>query len=46
MGSITAMKKDQSDRYFKGAVNEANKLVPEGEGRVTYKGSAADIVFN
>ena len=29
-----------------GAVNEANKLVPEGiEGRVAYKGSAADIVF-
>ena len=28
------------------SVNEANKLVPEGiEGRVAYKGAAADIVF-
>ena len=46
MGSIAAMKKGSSDRYFQGSVNEANKLVPEGiEGRVAYKGSAADIVF-
>ena len=46
MGSIAAMKKGSSDRYFQGAVNEANKLVPEGiEGRVAYKGSVADIVF-
>ena len=34
MGSIAAMKKGSSDRYFQGSVNEANKLVPEGiEGR-------------
>ncbi|HGD1624476.1 TPA: IMP dehydrogenase [Streptococcus agalactiae] len=46
MGSIVAMKKGSSDRYFQGSVNEANKLVPEGiEGRVAYKGSVADIVF-
>ncbi|MBJ8350075.1 IMP dehydrogenase [Streptococcus zalophi] len=46
MGSIAAMKKGSSDRYFQGAVNEANKLVPEGiEGRVAYKGAAADIIF-
>lgn len=46
MGSIAAMKKGSSDRYFQGYVNEANKLVPEGiEGRVAYKGSVADIVF-
>ncbi|MFS1664170.1 IMP dehydrogenase [Streptococcus sp. zg-JUN1979] len=46
MGSIAAMKKGSSDRYFQGAVNEANKLVPEGiEGRVAYKGSVSDIVF-
>ena len=46
MGSIAAMKKGSSDRYFQGTVNEAKKLVPEGiEGRVAYKGSAADIVF-
>lgn len=46
MGSLAAMKKGSSDRYFQGSVNEANKLVPEGiEGRVAYKGSVADIVF-
>ena len=46
MGSIAAMKKGSSDRYFQGSVNEANKLVPEGiEGRVAYKGSVADMVF-
>lgn len=46
MGSLAAMEKGSSDRYFQGSVNEANKLVPEGiEGRVAYKGTAADIVF-
>ena len=46
MGSIAAMKKGSSDPYFQGSVNEANKLVPEGiEGRVAYKGSVADMVF-
>ncbi|HES0136785.1 TPA: IMP dehydrogenase [Streptococcus pyogenes] len=46
MGSIAAMKKGSSDRYFQGSVKEANKLVPEGiEGRVAYKGAASDIVF-
>ncbi|MFA9493126.1 IMP dehydrogenase [Streptococcus sp. E17BB] len=46
MGSLGAMKKGSGDRYFQGSVNEANKLVPEGiEGRVAYKGAAADIVF-
>ncbi|HEL0806163.1 TPA: IMP dehydrogenase [Streptococcus equi subsp. zooepidemicus] len=46
MGSIAAMKKGSSDRYFQGSVNEANKLVPEGiEGRVAYKGAASNIVF-
>ena len=46
MGSLAAMKKGSSDRYFQGSVNEANKLVPEGiEGRVAYKGTVTDIVF-
>lgn len=46
MGSLAAMKKGSKDRYFQGTVNEANKLVPEGiEGRVAYKGTATDIVF-
>jgi IMP dehydrogenase len=46
MGSLGAMEKGSSDRYFQSGVNEANKLVPEGiEGRVAYKGTAADIIF-
>lgn len=45
MGSLAAMEKGSSDRYFQ-SKNEANKLVPEGiEGRVAYKGSVADIIF-
>lgn len=45
MGSLAAMESGSSDRYFQ-TKNEAKKLVPEGiEGRVSYKGSAADIVF-
>jgi len=45
MGSLAAMEKGSSDRYFQ-SKNEANKLVPEGiEGRVAYKGSAKDILF-
>ena len=48
MGSLGAMDSTHgsSDRYFQSGVNEANKLVPEGiEGRVSYKGSVADIVY-
>jgi len=46
MGSLGAMQKGSSDRYFQNSVNEANKLVPEGiEGRVEYKGSLEDIIF-
>ena len=46
MGSLGAMEKGSSDRYFQSGTNEANKLVPEGiEGRVAYKGSVADIIF-
>ncbi|AQP53873.1 IMP dehydrogenase [Vagococcus penaei] len=46
MGSLGAMEKGSSDRYFQTGVNEANKLVPEGiEGRVAYKGSVQDIIF-
>ncbi|MGO4938043.1 IMP dehydrogenase [Fundicoccus sp. Sow4_H7] len=45
MGSLAAMAKGSSDRYFQGE-NEAKKLVPEGiEGRVSYKGSVQDIIF-
>lgn len=46
MGSLGAMEKGSSDRYFQSGVNEANKLVPEGiEGRVPYKGSLQDVIF-
>lgn len=46
MGSLGAMEQGSSDRYFQSGVNEANKLVPEGiEGRVAYKGSVSDIIF-
>ena len=43
MGSLAAMQKGSSDRYFQ---SENQKLVPEGvEGRVPYKGPLADTVF-
>lgn len=43
MGSLAAMKQGSADRYFQG---NAKKLVPEGvEGRVPYKGSVADTIF-
>ena len=43
MGSISAMEAGSKDRYFQ---TEAKKLVPEGvEGRVAYKGSVEDTVF-
>lgn len=43
MGSISAMENGSKDRYFQ---TDAKKLVPEGvEGRVAYKGSAEDAVF-
>ncbi len=46
MGSLGAMQKGSSDRYFQSGETEANKLVPEGiEGRVAYKGSVQDIIF-
>lgn len=44
MGSIGAMKKGSSDRYFQ-AETATDKLVPEGiEGRVPYKGPLAAVV--
>ena len=46
MGSLEAMKKGSSDRYFQDAEDGLPKLVPEGiEGRVPYKGPLADTVF-
>ena len=46
MGSLSAMKRGSSDRYFQGGVSELNKLVPEGiEATVPYKGSIRDVVY-
>jgi len=43
MGSNAAMENGSKDRYFQ---SDAKKLVPEGvEGRVAYKGSVEDTVF-
>ena len=43
MGSISAMENGSKDRYFQ---QNMQKLVPEGvEGRVAYKGSIEDVVF-
>ena len=47
MGSLGAMSQrhGSSDRYFQDAIDEIEKLVPEGiEGRVPYKGSLLQIV--
>lgn len=44
MGSLGAMSKGSSDRYFQ-TDNAADKLVPEGiEGRVPYKGKLKEII--
>lgn len=46
MGSIEAMQKGSSDRYFQDAVDSVEKLVPEGiSGRVPYKGKLSEILF-
>ncbi len=45
MGSIGAMQEGSKDRYFQER-EDLKKLVPEGiEGRVPYKGSLADTVY-
>jgi len=45
MGSLEAMKKGSSDRYFQDGI-PAQKYVPEGiEGMVPYKGSVEDVLF-
>ena len=43
MGSVSAMEKGSSDRYFQ---EEDKKYVPEGiEGRLPYKGPLSDTVY-
>lgn len=46
MGSMSAMQEGSADRYFQEGGMSPSKLVPEGiEGRVPYKGPAADVIF-
>ncbi len=46
MGSLEAMKRGSSDRYFQDVEEGLPKLVPEGiEGRVPYKGSLEETVY-
>lgn len=45
MGSIGAMQKGSSDRYFQDVEDGIKKLVPEGiEGRVPYKGYLSEVI--
>ncbi len=46
MGSLGAMKKGSSDRYFQENVESTSKLVPEGiEGKVPYRGPICDTIY-
>ncbi|MBK8551562.1 MAG: IMP dehydrogenase [Ignavibacteria bacterium] len=46
MGSLDAMKKGSSDRYFQDVEDDINKLVPEGiEGIVPYKGNVGETIY-
>lgn len=46
MGSLSAMQRGSSDRYFQGGQKELSKLVPEGiEATVPYKGPIADVIY-
>lgn len=46
MGSLGAMKLGSKDRYGQGAVDEIQKLVPEGiEGQVPYRGSLSSNIY-
>lgn len=46
MGSLSAMQRGSSDRYFQGGQTELKKLVPEGiEATVPYKGPIADVLY-
>ena len=46
MGSLAAMEKGSSDRYFQQDVQDKLKFVPEGvEGRVPFKGASSEVIF-
>jgi IMP dehydrogenase len=45
MGSVEAMQKGSTDRYFQDVEDDIKKLVPEGiVGRVAYKGSLTEVI--
>ena len=47
MGSIGAMNKGSSDRYFQNHINNTSKFVPEGvEGMVPMRGKVKEIIHN
>lgn len=46
MGSLGAMKKGSSDRYFQDNVDSQSKFVPEGiEGKVPYRGPLSSMIY-
>ncbi|MCF8222269.1 MAG: IMP dehydrogenase [Bacteroidales bacterium] len=46
MGSIEAMQKGSSDRYFQDIEDDIKKLVPEGiAARVPYKGTLSEVIY-
>ncbi len=46
MGSIEAMQKGSSDRYFQDVEDDIKKLVPEGiAGRVAYRGEVSEVMY-
>ena len=46
MGSLGAMQKGSSERYFQGEVTDQKKLVPEGiEGRIAYRGPLDNNIY-
>ena len=46
MGSIDAMQRGSSDRYFQDSQKDSSKFVPEGiVGRVPYKGKLSEVMF-
>ncbi|MDD3130171.1 MAG: IMP dehydrogenase, partial [Candidatus Izemoplasmatales bacterium] len=45
-GSLAAMNRGSSERYFQKGTKEMKKLVPEGiEGRVPYRGEVGDVLY-
>jgi len=46
MGSLGAMKRGSSDRYFQNEIESPAKLVPEGiEGKVPYRGPICETIY-